>query len=257
MADWSAQQYLLFEEERARPARDLINGFALENVRDAVDLGCGPGNSTALVLSRYPNATVTGVDLSPDMLEKARRRLPDVTFIESGIEAWEPRSPLDLIFSNAAFQWVPSHVDVLVGGMLHLRSGGALAVQMPDNLDEPSHRLMAETAASGPWAEALRDVEGGRETIRPAQDYYSALKRHASRVDVWRTVYNVPLAGHGALVEWFKGSALRPYLGRLNEVEQKAFLDAYQRRIAQTYPVLPTGDILLAFPRLFVVAKRA
>jgi trans-aconitate 2-methyltransferase len=253
---WSPNQYLKFEDERTRPARDLLVAVPLTAVRSAVDIGCGPGNSTELIAARYPQAEIAGFDNSPEMIAAARRRLPKARFAEADVVTWTPSAPVDLLFANAVFQWVPEHVTVLQRLMEALAPGGVLAVQMPDNLDEPSHRLMREVARMGPWAEALAEAEGEKEEIPDAEIYYDQLKPGAAHVDVWRTVYHHPLADAAAIVAWFKSTGLRPYLNRLDPQQQAAFIAAYQARIADAYPPRVDGRVLLPFPRLFIVAVR-
>ena len=167
--DWSAQQYLKFEDERTRPPRDLLAQVPLQSPRRVVDLGCGPGNSTELLIARYPQAEVIGLDSSPDMLRQARERLPKCTFEQADLATWSPRERTDLLFANAVFQWVPDHPAVLRASRSKaLPEGGVLAVQMPDNTDEPALALMREVASGGPWAVDARD--GGCRARRPADD---------------------------------------------------------------------------------------
>jgi trans-aconitate 2-methyltransferase len=253
---WSPGQYLKFEDERTRPARDLLAAVPLSEPRNVVDIGCGPGNSTELLALHFPNATITGFDNSPEMLATARQRLPAATFIEADVATWMPRVPVDLLFANAVFQWVPDHIAVLARLTEALTPGGSLAVQMPDNFDEPSHFLMREVAKAGPWRTKLADAEGDREAIPAAEVYYDRLKPGAGRVDVWRTVYQHPLADAAAIVAWFRSTGLRPYLNRLDPAEQVRYLAAYQARIAEAYPVRSDGRVLLPFPRVFIVATR-
>ena len=254
---WSARQYSVFEAERTRPVRDLLNAVSPPEVRRVVDLGCGPGNSTEVLQERFPGASVSGVDSSADMIEAARARLPDVRFALSDIGTWNATGPFDVILANAVLQWVPNHETLLPRLIGALAPGGSLAVQMPDNLDEPAHRLMRKVAADGSWAEKLSNAAGARTGRQGAAYYYSLLKPHAARVDVWRTTYHhVLVGGPDAVVEWFKGSGLRPFLAPLDATEAAAFLAQYRAGIALAYPPLPDGSVLLPFPRLFIVATR-
>ena len=253
--DWHAKQYVLFEDERTRPVRDLLAAVPPTQVKTAVDIGCGPGNSTEALAARLPGAAVSGMDSSPDMIAAARKRLPQFEFEVSDISTWDAPGPFDLILANAVLQWVPDHERLFPSLVQKLAPGGSLAVQMPDNLDEPAHRLLREIAADGPWAHQLKGVE---RTMRyGAGWYYGLLEPLCARVDVWRTVYHHPLAGGAdAVVEWFKGSALRPFLAELDDAGQAAFLQRYRDAIATAYPALADGTVLLPFPRLFIVATR-
>ena len=254
---WSAKQYVAFEDERTRPARDLLAALPPGDVRSAIDIGCGPGNSTQLLVERFSGATVRGVDSSADMIEAARQRLPQVQFDTVDIGSWNDSGPFDVIFANAVLQWLPDHDTLLPSLVARLTEGGSLAIQMPDTLDQPSHRLMREVAADGPWASQLADAAGQRTDIASASDYYSMLKPHCSRVDVWLTTYHHPLAqGASGVVEWFKGSGLRPFLQPLDDTEKTQFLEQYLAAVEHAYPVLPDGSVLLPFPRLFIVATR-
>jgi trans-aconitate 2-methyltransferase len=254
---WSAKQYVAFEDERTRPARDLLAALPPGDVRSAIDIGCGPGNSTQLLVERFSGATVRGVDSSADMIEAARQRLPQVQFDTVDIGRWNDSGPFDVIFANAVLQWLPDHDTLLPSLVARLTEGGSLAIQMPDTLNQPSHRLMREVAAAGPWAGKLADAAGQRTDIASASDYYSMLKPHCSRVDVWLTTYHHPLAqGASGVVEWFKGSGLRPFLQPLHDTEKAQFLEQYLAAVEQAYPVLPDGSVLLPFPRLFIVATR-
>jgi len=252
---WSARQYSLFEQQRTRPVRDLVAAIPRESAQTAVDLGCGPGNSTEVLAERFPQARVTGLDSSTDMLGEARQRLAAVEFVQADIGDWRPAQTYDVILANASLQWVPDHSQLYPRLVSLLNPAGVLAVQTPDNLDEPAHRLAREIAASPQWADRIGDVR--HPDRHPAPYYFDLLRPHCAEVDVWRTTYHHPLAGgHPAVVEWFKGSALRPYLQRLDQAAQQDFLDTYLHAISQAYPLLADGTVLLPFPRLFIVATR-
>ncbi|MBP0635195.1 trans-aconitate 2-methyltransferase [Cupriavidus sp. AcVe19-6a] len=254
---WSARQYVAFEDERTRPVRDLVAAIPNEIVRNAVDIGCGPGNSTEVLLARYAGASITGLDSSDDMVDAARKRLPDVQFRVADIGAWDDPGPYDVILANAVLQWLPDHASLFPKLVSKLSEGGTLAVQMPDNLEEPAHRLMRQVAAESPWAEQLASASKARAERSPAQWYYQLLRPLCRRVDVWLTTYHHPLAGGAAaVVEWFKGSGLRPFLQPLDEAGRVAYLARYESEIAKAYPALPDKSVLLPFPRLFIVATR-
>jgi trans-aconitate 2-methyltransferase len=253
---WSAAQYVKFEEERTRPVRDLVARIPLAHVSSAADLGCGPGNSTEGLRERYPGALIVGVDSSADMIEAARERIPDIDFEIADLRDWRADGPLDVILANAVLQWLPDHEALLPALLAQLRPGGALAVQTPDNLDEPSHRLMREIAGAGPWAAKLRDAGAARAERHGAEWYFRLMRGHASRVDVWRTTYYHPLAGAHAIVEWVKGTGLRPFIDPLEDSERETYLARYEAAIAEAYPTEADGTVLLPFPRLFFVATR-
>lgn len=256
MAVWSAGQYVKFEDERTRPARDLLDHVPLADAARVVDIGCGPGNSTELLVERFPGAKVVGLDSSTEMLVAARKRLPKIDFVEADIAAWRPTEPVDLLYANAVFQWVPEHEAVLARLLEGVAPGGVLAVQMPDNLAEPTHLLMAEVAQSGPWVRAYEGHNVVRATLPAPTRYYDLLEPFASRIDIWHTIYNHPLTDAAAIVEWVKGTGLRPWLDLLSEAQQRDYLAEYTRRIALAYPPLRDGKVLLRFPRLFIVATR-
>lgn len=252
---WSPTQYGKFEAERNRPIYDLIAQIPQRDVARAADIGCGPGNSTELLKARFPGAAVRGMDSSAAMIDAARARLPGVDFVVADIAGWADPGPYDVILANAALQWVPDHAALLPALMEKLSPGGALAVQMPDNLGEPAHLLMEEVGADGPWAPKLANANTARSERHDPAWYYRKLKPLSVRVDVWRTVYYHPLAGGAAaVVEWFKGTGLRPWLDPLDEAEKAEFLARYSDTIARAYPALEDGVVLLPFPRQFFVA---
>lgn len=259
---WSAKQYVVFEDERTRPVRDLLAALPPIDASSVIDLGCGPGNSTEVLAARYPEAQVAGIDSSADMVAAARQRLPAVRFAVQDLQGWtesdpsEQEGPFDVILANAVLQWVPDHAALLPKLVARLEPNGALAVQMPDNLGEPAHELMREVAVGGPWAAKLAASATARPPLAGAA-WYHELLRPLCRVELWRTTYYHFLSGGTqAVVEWFKGSGLRPFLEPLNATERSAFLERYTAAIARAYPPAENGGVLLPFPRMFLTAIR-
>lgn len=253
MADWDAQQYLKFEDERTRAARDLLAQIPVQDARGVVDIGCRPGNSTELLAKRWPQAKITGIDTSADMLRQARERLPQHMFIEANISHWAPPSGTDVLFANAIFQWVPNHLKQLMRLAMALPDGGSMAVQMPDNMDEPSHVLMREVARLPQFHTQLAHALEARGELPGPGVYYDALRPLCRRIDIWHTVYNHVLEDAPAIVEWVKGTGLRPFLDPLEIPERREFLEAYTARIAASYLPQADGKVLLRFPRIFIV----
>jgi trans-aconitate 2-methyltransferase len=254
--DWNPSLYLRYADERTRPARELLARVPLDAVRSAVDLGCGPGNSTVLIAERYPDAALLGIDASEEMLRTARAELPGASFSQGDIADLSPDRRFDLVYSNAALQWLADHEALFPRLFRLVAPGGAFAAQMPDNLDEPSHRLMRETAADGPWASRIGDADKVRARILAADRYYDLLTREAAAVDIWRTTYHHVMASPDAIVEWVSATGLRPFLDPLDEGERAGFVAAYRARLDAAYPPLADGRRLLRFPRLFVVARK-
>lgn len=254
---WSAQQYSLFESERTRPVRDLLSAVPPRDVAWAADLGCGPGNSTETLLHLHPDAAITGIDTSDDMLTAARERLPGLRFQQADIATWQPGEPYDLILANASLQWIPDHAALFPRLASFLTPGGNLAVQMPDNQDDPVKTLMRQTATDPRWADRIGNERSTQFPRHPVPWYYDLLKPHCTRVDIWRTRYwHVLPDGADGIVAWFKGSALRPFLAQLDEAEQALFLTQYRDALAQAYPTQADSSVLLPVPRLFLVATR-
>ena len=256
MADWNPELYRRFEAERTRPAKDLLAQVPLDRPMSVVDLGCGPGNSTELLVERFPAARITGVDNSAAMIESARARLAGPTFELADIATWQPDEPVDLIFANASLQWLPDHDRLLPRLVGHLAPGGVLAVQMPDNRDEPSHRLMREVADAELWAETIRTGMRERTAVLPAERYYDVLVGAGATAELWRTIYHHRMPDADAIVQWVGSTGLRPFLDALPEHWRPDFLQRYGAGIAEAYPPQADGQRLLRFPRLFMVARR-
>jgi trans-aconitate 2-methyltransferase len=256
MADWNPALYRRFEDERTRPARDLLAQVPLADCRLAYDLGCGPGNSTELIVERFPGARVVGVDNSPAMIESAKKRLPAVDFELGDIGSWNPAQAPDLVYSNATLQWVPGHEKLIPRLFSLLAPGGVLAVQMPDNMGEPSHVAMDEIAKDPAFSFAT-DPRGERAKLLGPDGYYDLLAGAAEKVDVWRTAYQHPMASPAAIVEWLRATGLRPYLDALpDDAQRTKFVAEYEKRMDAACPLRTGGKRLLAFPRLFFVARK-
>lgn len=254
--DWNPALYRQFEDERTRPARELLARVGIDSPKRVYDLGCGPGNSTELLVERFPNADVVGTDNSEPMLASARERLPGCRFELSDIASWQPAAPADVIYSNAALQWVGDHETLIPKLFAQLAPGGVLAIQMPDNRDEPTHRTMRDVAGLAPWSALIGDAARVRTKILALTDYYDLLAGAGAEVDVWRTAYQHPMASPAKIVEWVRGTGLKPFVDPLPEAERQSFLAAYEARVAQAYPTRADGKLLLQFPRLFIVARK-
>lgn len=255
--DWDPERYRRFETERTQPAIDLLSRVRRPSAALVVDLGCGPGNSTELLVERFPQAWVMGIDSSPAMVAAARRRLPASTFVEADLATWKPVEAPDVIFANAVLQWVPDHAHLLPSLLSRLAPGGSLAAQMPDNLGAPSHALMREVASEEPWAARLTGAARARAVLPPLSTYYDMLAAHAPTVEVWRTIYHHPLGSAAAIVDWLRATGLRPFLDPLDAAAQAEFLSRYEARIEAAYPSRSDGTRLLGFERIFLVATRA
>jgi len=256
MNNWNPQAYGRFDAERNRPSIDLLARIPQgPRRRVVVDLGCGSGLSTQALTERYPDSDLVGLDSSAQMLAAARARLPGVRFLEGDAAHWKGQA--DLIFANALLHWVPDHIGVMARLVGDLEPGGCLAAQMPDNEAEATHVLMREVGALQPFRAKLAEASAAREKIGALGDYDAALSPYCDHVDIWRTVYLHRLEGPEAIVTWVEGAGLRPYLAPLTADERAEYLSRYLERITAAYPRQAWGGVLLPFPRLFVVARRA
>lgn len=255
MATWDPTQYLRYGGERLRPALDLLARIDHGAPRHIVDLGCGPGNVTALLKRRWPAADVLGVDASPAMLERARRDTPECRFEAADIATFAPATPPDILYSNAALHWLGDHPSLFPRLLATLAPGGVLAVQMPGMHAAPIRALQHEVAASGPWAAHLHGA-GAAPPVLELAAYYDLLRPHAAAIDLWETTYLHQLAGEDAAVQWAMGTSLRPFLDRLAEPQRSQFLAAYTEAVRPHYPPRPDGATLLPFRRLFILATR-
>jgi trans-aconitate 2-methyltransferase len=259
---WDPGLYLTFAAERARPFADLVQRIAVQDPATVVDLGCGPGNATVTLLDRWPRARVHGVDSSPEMIKQAAGLAGDrLTFAPGRIEDWRPEYPVDVIVSNAALQWVPSHVDLLPGWVDRLTASGALAFQVPANFEGRAAAVFREVALRPRFAGKLAAVaaSGGPSArggiTRPAAEYVDLLGRLGCRVDAWETTYQHVLPGVDPVLAWYSGTGLRPYLDALDGPERDAFHAEVAAGLRTAFPARAYGTVM-PFTRIFVIAYR-
>jgi len=250
---WSPSIYMTFGEERTRPAVELVARIRTEHPEHVIDLGCGPGNSTAVLAARWPNAKLEGLDSSPDMLAQARKSQVRAEWIQADLASWSAQAKYSVIFSNATLQWLDSHETLIPRLLGFLEKGGTFAFQVPHNMDAPSHQLMRETAASGPWASKLKNVR--EVAVLSPVDYFEIFSTCGARSDIWETEYLHVLEGEDAVYKWVSATGLRPFVQTLADDERAAFIADYKRRLNRAYPQRQDGKTLLPFKRLFVVAQ--
>ena len=252
---WDPAQYLKFAAPRFRPARDLLARVAIEAPKTVYDLGCGAGNVTRLLAQRWPDARVVGVDDSAEMLAQAAKEAPGIVWQCQSVASWTPEQAADLIYSNAALHWLPDHQALFRRLMGCLTPGGVLAVQMPRNFSEPSHALIRETVAGGPWRDRLAPLVQPSPVAAP-EYYYDLLAPLAAELDMWETQYQHVLEGEDPVKEWTKGTWLKQFLDALDEGDRPAFEADYAVRLRKAYPRRADGKTVFPFRRLFIVARR-
>jgi trans-aconitate 2-methyltransferase len=259
MPSWNSDQYLKFAEERTRPCHDLAARIFVERAQCIADLGCGPGNSTQVLAERWPDAEITGVDSAAAMIDTARREQPQHRWIESDIVAWADTEPrlFDVVFSNAALQWVPDHAAIYPRLLARTADGGAFAIQMPANFDVPAHRLMGDMASSPVWLGQLPPGGLRQWYVHDLNYYYDLLAPHCTRIDAWETEYLHILSNADAIVEWYRGTGLRPFLDALpTDAARERFTAQYTEGIRKLYLPRPDGRVLFPFLRRFVIAYK-
>jgi len=249
---WSPEQYLRFEDERARPFLELTSRIRAEAPRTVADLGAGPGTQTALLARRWPQADVLAVDSSPEMIARAEG-VPGVRAERGDLRDWEPEAPIDVLVTNAALQWVPGHLEFLERLVSLLAPGGWFAMQVPGNFDEPSHALRRELAAEEPYAEHLHHIAS--PASHDAATYLAALQRQRLEVDAWETTYLHVLHGPDPVFEWVSGTGARPTLHALPTALREQFAAEFKARLREAYPDTGHG-VVLPFRRIFAVGRR-
>lgn len=251
---WNPQQYLAFADQRLRPVTDLIARIPAEAPERVIDLGCGAGNATRILRDRWPDAAITGVDSSPEMLARARKEAPGVTWAEADIGTWRPDMPPDVLFSNAALHWLDGHETLFPRLAQCVKPGGWLAVQMPANFQAPSHTTVTDMGREPRWRPYITAHVMPPGTREPAF-YYDLLRPLAAALDIWTIEYLQVLQGDDPVAAFTKGSLLPPILDALPEAERAPFEAEYKARLRVAYPQRPDGATLFPFKRLFIVAR--
>lgn len=253
---WNPDQYLKFSDHRLRPALDLLTRIPAESPETVIDLGCGPGNITEWLMRRWPDARITGVDSSLEMLERARKTHPDIAWEQADIEHWLPKVRADVIYSNAALQWLDNHRPLFAKLYAALAPGGVLAVQMPQSFDQPSHVLMRQAAQDGPWRDVLAPHLRHSPVSSPVE-YWRMLQPLGAGIDIWECDYLQILSGDDPVLQWMLGTTLRPLLAVLSETERDAYLEVYRELLREAYPREADGATLFPFRRLFILATKS
>ncbi len=253
MADWNSELYLKFKRERTQPSIDLANSVRMYAPARICDIGCGPGNSTAVLRSVFPTADIVGIDSSPNMIERAKSEHPELEFMQCDVH--DVADGWDMLFSNACLQWVGEHDKLMPELINKLNPGGVLAVQMPRNAEEPFFRIIDEAAHEDRWGFDKSVFEVNR-VLRPSE-YYDILAACAADFRIWETVYVHALDSHEAMLDWVRGTRLRPFLAALSDAAAREFEAEILARARECYPRQADGRILLRFRRLFFTAVRA
>ena len=254
---WEPGSYLKFADLRVRPGLDLLAQVPLDAPGRVTDLGCGAGSITPFLRTRWPDADITALDGSTEMLARAQAEYPNlgVTWQCADIRTWAPSEPQDLIYSNAVLHWIDDHATLLPRLMGELASGGVLAVQLPNQFAEASHMLMRDVAHSGPWAETLEPLLRC-EPVSDMGAYYDWLSPHAVKLDIWETTYMHMLEGDDPVLDWIGSTALKPLLEALNDGMRAAYRTALADELRSAYPKCADGKTLFPFCRLFIVAQK-
>jgi trans-aconitate 2-methyltransferase len=252
---WDPQQYARYGEERSRPFFDLVGQVAAASPASVVDLGCGPGALTATLAQRWPGAHVLGIDSSPEMIARTAEFQTDAVSFSLADAADFSAVGVDVLVSNALLQWVPGHLDLLKRWASELNDGGWMAFQVPANFDSPSHQLMRAVASSPRWRDRLGEVLRHREPVARPDAYVDLLADAGMRVNAWQTEYMHVLPGGDPVLEWVRGTGLRPVLNILSGDELARFEASYATLLRDAYPKRPYGTVF-PFRRTFVVASR-
>ena len=257
MFGWNASQYSRFKYERTLPAVDLVNAIKCDKeVKSVLDIGCGIGNSTVVLAEKFPNAKIIGADSSDDMLDTARKENPNIEFIklDAQKDLGRLKSCYDVVFSNACIQWIPNHRKLLCEMFDLLNDSGVLAVQIPQQSKHPVHMILESLSNSEKWTDKFIDKRIYNNLYE--NDYYDVLSELTDNFRIWETVYFHSMPSYESIIEWYKGTGLRPYLQQLSPSEQDEFLSDLMTCLKNTYPLQKNGNIIFKFPRLFFVAQK-
>lgn len=256
MSNWNAEHYMRYGDQRTRAAADLAARINLDAPRTIADLGCGPGNSTQILRTRWPHSDILGIDNSSEMIEAAKLSFPEQNWLLADVSGWRPADPIDLVYSNAALQWLPSHDTLMRHLFTRVAAGGALAFQIPSSTYARVRTLIHEISRDSAWTERM-DAPRSALTMESPAFYYDTLASEATRLDIWETEYNHVMDSGDAIVDWIASTGLRPFLAALDtEIERNDFLTELQRRVSMAYKSRTDGKVLFPFRRTFVIAYR-
>ena len=256
MPEWSAEQYSKFEKERTLPAVDLADAIHINDPKKIIDIGCGIGNSTAVLRKNFPHAQIIGADSSEDMLNTAKKDHPEIEFIK--LDAEKELSGLSadfyIVFSNACIQWIPDHRKLLKSLMALLKPDGILAIQIPQQRKHPMHKVINAVAGTEKWRDKIKQTRV--YNILSEEEYYDVLSELSGDLRIWETVYFHDMLSHSSIIEWYKGTGLRPYLEQLNDTDKQSFEHDVLQETEKVYPLQRNGHIIFRFPRLFFTAVK-
>lgn len=259
---WDPSKYVQFADHRDRPFYELTARISAAAPRLVVDLGCGPGPLTHSLAERWPDARVIGLDSSQEMIEQARstQQLPNLSFQSADATQWMPEADTDVLVSNAMLQWIPEHRELLATWLEALAPGAWFASQVPGNFGSPSHALMRQLAGSARWAPQLEGVLRQDDAVGEPADYLKIMVEAGFEPDVWETTYEQVLTGEDPVLEWVRGTALRPILAKLSAADSLEFEEEYSRLVAQAYPAFADAggerQTLFPFRRIFMVGRK-
>ncbi|MBQ9514773.1 MAG: methyltransferase domain-containing protein [Ruminococcus sp.] len=255
MPEWNPIQYEKFLKDRTQPAIDLANRIEEFAPNSILDLGCGPGNSTKVLMDIFPTAKIIGADNSDEMLEKARGLYPDIEFINLDVNSdlHEINEKFDIVFSNACIQWLSNHHELLPKLTTLLKPNGILAIQIPMQREHPVHMIISELTSTAKWSDKLTPRQYNNLTT---EEYSDVLSDISSDYEIWKTTYCHRMPSYESIIEWYKGTGLRPYLEQLTEPDAEDFVNDVFIKLKQRYKMQKNGEILFRFPRLFFIARK-